>query len=282
MQTSERIFRWLFEELTPSEIAKQCELSLAFVVKEVHAAVLEGRLLRSQVQSTLNQEWLMTIESLAQYRPKYSPESMLARLKACCPDCQLNVDELKFYLVYSGRSFRAGETYELLSEIERTLHGQIRLVLREWILSGGIRNEKKLLEGREATKIDWFREAAETSWWRKGVPKEVRLACVRAREEDAQLVPEHPYCYTTLTHLKQIIFQDKGRGWHLFKDRLPKSVADHKDVFEEDLDRLIAIRNRVMHPVRGAPPSEKDLGFVKHMHEALHISMWRKKESKKL
>ena len=44
---------------------------------------------------------------------------------------ELSVKELKFCFIYCGKSFWAGETYELLWDIERTLHDQIKRILME-------------------------------------------------------------------------------------------------------------------------------------------------------
>jgi hypothetical protein len=115
------------------------------------------------------------------------------------------------------------------------------------------------------------------------------MACAERREEDPQLVPEHAYCYTNLLDLKKIIFanQQKGkkttrpRGWSLFKDRVPKYVADNKQEIEESFSLLNAIRNRVMHPVRGNPPGEEEFKFVKRMYDIWYPSKWRKVQSGK-
>jgi hypothetical protein len=273
MENSKQIVGLVSEGLSPSLIAKQCNLGVGLVIQEILKAVDAGQLLRSQVQSTLNADWLKAVGLFAQHRRKFPPVVIQEMVKLSEPDCGLDVEEIAFYMSYASKEFRAGETYELLSEIERTLHEQIRMILVEEIV---IEEEEY-----ETKEILWRRKAKETAWWRKGVPEKVRVDCARAREQDTQLVPEHPYSYTTLINLKEIICNKaKGKGWHLFKDRLPKSVAAHKDDFEENLDRLNGIRNRVMHPVRGAPPSEEDLKFVRRMQETLHLSKWRKRGGK--
>jgi len=79
-------------------------------------------------------------------------------------------------------------------------------------------------------------------------------------------------------------FNDLGKiiesEWALFAERLPESVAKKKREFGENLTTLNGIRNKVMHPVRSAPPSEEDLKFVKRMQETLHLSKWRKRGDK--
>ena len=266
MQNAAGIIRGISEGLSPSQLAKDCNLPFDLVVQEINAAVHSGRLLRSEVQSTLNRDWLETIRRYAESSRNFSPEQIRALLKDTA-GIDLGVEELQFYLMYIGKTFWAGETYELLCEIERTLHDQIKRILVE-----------KIPVSKDEVDVDHWSEARETAWWRKGVPQEVRIDCVRKREEDSQLVPEHPYCYTNLISLKKIIFSKKR--WPLFVNRLPKAVAAHKDDFADRLDTLNSIRNRVMHPVRGTPPNEGDFRFVRRMHEMLHLSKWRKEGTK--
>ncbi len=270
MQDAARIVRGVSEGLNPSQLAVECNLPFNAVVQEINAAVHDGRLLRSEVQSTLNPDWLDEISLYAKSSRKFPPEKIRAFLKTI-NGIDLSVEELKFYLVYVGKSFWAGETYGLLSEIECTLHEQIKRILLE-----------KIRASEDEVDVHHWLEAKETAWWRKGVPQDVRVDCVQKREADAQLVPEHPYCYTNLLSLKKIIFcKSKGKGWRLFEDRLPKAIAARKNDFEDDLDKLNLIRNRVMHPVRGTPPNEDDFRFVKRMHEMLQPSKWQKGGQKK-
>jgi hypothetical protein len=269
MQDAARIIRGIMEGLSPSQIAVDLNLPFNSVVQEINAAVHDGRLLRSQVQSTLKPEWLDALRTFAPTQRKFSPEHIRGFIKQIYR-LELSVEELKFCFIYCGKSFWAGETYELLCDIERTLHDQIKRILMEEIRAS-----------EDEVDVHHWDEAKETVWWRKGVPEDVRVACVERREKDAQLVPEHPYCYTDLISLKKIIFSKaKGKGWRLFEDRLPKAVVAHKDDFGGYLDRLNSIRNRVMHPVRGTPPNEEDFRFVKQMHETLHLSKWRKQKAK--
>lgn len=268
MQDAARIIRGIAEGLGPSQIAVDCNLPFNSVVQEINAAIHDGRLARSQVQSTLSPECLDAVHTFAPEKRKSSPERVQQFVKKGC-GLELSVEEIKFYLIYSGKSFWAADTYELLCEIERTLHDQIKRILKE-----------KILPSEAEVDVDRWPEAKETIWWRKGVPQDVRVACAERREGDAQLVPEHPYCYTDFISLKKIIFSKaKGKGWRLFEDRLPKAVVAHKDDFEGALDKLNSIRNRVMHPVRGTPPKEEDFWFVKRMHEVLHPSKWRKRRT---
>jgi hypothetical protein len=97
-----------------------------------------------------------------------------------------------------------------------------------------------------------------TDWWRKGIPEDVRKNCVLVREAD--LEPQgDPYQYTSVTHLK-IIFD---KQWAIFCKLLPKSFASNKPKFLSELDRLGAVRNKIMHPVRDYRPTKQDLEFVK-------------------
>lgn len=239
------------EGVGPSVISKRLGLSFGSVAQAIRAAVDAGQLQRSQVQATLDESWLQLIGAMAK-NPRISAEQMPNTLRAIYPDCDLDIEGVKFYLAYSGKEFRAGETYELLSEIERTLHKQIERILKQKY-------------GEE-----------EADWWRRGVPENVRQDCVKLRESDSEFSGDPPYAYTTLIHLKSII----DKEWPLFEKRLPEPVVKSKQGKQgimDDLRKLNGVRNRVMHPVRGAPPTEEDLKFVKRMQEALQLSKWRKR-----
>lgn len=243
-----RVVDFVSEGFSPTQIAKDYKLPFDVVVAEIDSAVHSGRILRSRVQSTLNKDWLRAIGLLAAHPRKFSPEVIQQHVKSFEPDCDLSVEEVRFYMIYSGREFRAGETYDLLCEIERILHQQIKSIL-----------VKKYGED-------------EGGWWRQGVPEPVRQACVKARESDSEFSGDPPYAYTSLIHLKDIL----KNQWGVFEHRLPKCVCgSNKTGFLSDLTTLNGIRNRVMHPIRSAPPSEEDFAFAKRMQEVLQLAKWR-------
>lgn len=49
----------------------------------------------------------------------------------------------------------------------------------------------------------------------------------------------------------------------IFCQLLPKRLAGDKSKFLSELVRLNAVRNRIMHPVRGYRPKKHDFDFVK-------------------
>ena len=239
------MFALLSEGLSPSQIADQCAVPTCSVIQQLSVAVNKGQVLRSDVLSTLlSKEWRVMADILADH-PDGSPERICDLLISAF-EYATDVDELKLYLAYRKKPIRAGDIYGLLYEIERTLHELVRTVLvRE--------------HGPQ-----------ETEWWGQGVPEKVRVACAQAREQDAEFV-HGPYNYTTLINLACIL----DKNWRSFELRLPAAVAHKKAEFMRELKRINGVRNRVMHPVRGEPPTEEEFEFVKKMQEKLHVSKWR-------
>jgi hypothetical protein len=137
--------------------------------------------------------------------------------------------------------------YLFLTELERTLHREVRCVLMQKF------GEK------------------ESGWWKVGVPDTVRINCAQAREFDDESV-DHPYHFTTFIHLKKIMY----KNWELFLRRLPQSVIGDRASFLKEIVRLNNVRNQVMHPIRAEPPTESDFEFVREMHRKLDASLWRK------
>jgi len=235
----------LSEGLSPSQIAKQCAVPTRSVIQHLSVAVNKGQVLGSDVLSTLlNKEWRVMADILADH-PDGSPERICDLLNSAFAYAT-DIDELNLYLAYRKKPIHAGDIYGLLYEIERTLHELVRTVLvREY-------------------------GPQEAEWWGQGVPINVRVACAQAREQDAEFV-NGPYNYTTLINLACIL----DKNWRLFEIRLPATVAHKKSEFMRELTRMNGVRNRVMHPVRGEPPTEEELEFVKKMQEKLHVSKWR-------
>lgn len=137
---------------------------------------------------------------------------------------------------YQNGAAAYGDMYEDVREIEIGLHSKIRDTLEDRV-------------GPD-----------ETEWWRQGVPSKVRAKCAERRELDADTYVE-PYGYTDLLDLSRIL----DSSWKYFSDNLPKGLRSNKGQFLGDLRRLNSIRNRVMHPVRGAPPDEDDFEFVRDL-----------------
>ncbi|SPE59753.1 hypothetical protein SBV1_3480014 [Verrucomicrobia bacterium] len=177
MDNYSRIVSFVTDDLlNPTQIAKACGLTFDEVAREIGTAVLSGQLSRSQVQSTLDRELLRQVGLFAGHRSKWPLERIRELLRECF-DCDLSIEEIKFYIGYCGKDYRSGETYELLAEIERTLHAQI----------------KEVLTDEHGPK--------ETGWWRKGVPPKVRKECASKREGDELFSGDDAYAYTTLIML---------------------------------------------------------------------------------
>jgi predicted transcriptional regulator len=245
METPERAVALVSEGLAPAQIAAELNIPTAAVIQHLSAAVNEGRLRRSDVLFTLSKELRDTVELCAgRLKAKHLPK--IRDILKLGFELDADPEEVKLYLAYREGRVQMGDMYEILSELERTMHAKIKSVLVKQF-------------GRE-----------ETGWWRQGVPEGVRVDCAKSRESDADFY-EHPYGYTTVIHLREIL----DKRWRLFVSRLPEDVAKDKQALFEDLRCLNCIRNRVMHPIRGDPPSEDDFEFVKAMHRKLHVSRWR-------
>jgi len=109
----------------------------------------------------------------------------------------------------------------------------------------------------------------KAAWWRVGVPEQVRLQCVSARESDPSPA-EDPFCYTTFIHLKRIL----DSNWRATLPRLPKELAREKHAFLKGLEGLNAIRNRVMHPCKAMPPTEDDFLSVHAFISVARLEEW--------
>lgn len=144
---------------------------------------------------------------------------------------------------YQNGAAAYGDMYEDVREIELGLHSKIRQILEEEVGPN------------------------ESEWWREGVPDKVRAKCAQRRELDVDTYVE-PYGYTDLLDLSEIL----DKSWKYFCETLPKSLRANKGHFLGDLRRLNSIRNRVMHPVRGAPPDEDDFEFVRDLKT--HVVEW--------
>lgn len=137
---------------------------------------------------------------------------------------------------YADEASAYGDMYEDLRSIETTLHKLVRERLKEAL-------------GDE-----------EKGWWRQGVPEGVRLKCQDRRERDEDPCSD-PYGYTDLLDLARIL----EANWKHFTSILPAALTDNRKQFLSDLGKLNGIRNKVMHPVRGAPPTEDDFEFARQL-----------------
>jgi len=245
LSTDSVLLNLMADGLTLSTIAKQCGVSTCSLIQNIDSAVHAGRVLRSQVQSALNKDWLDLVAPMTRNPRVFTPKVISHMLKETYSNCDLDLEEVALYVLYCKKSYRAIDLYEVLHDMERTLHTKIKEVL-----------------------IRKYHEF----WWKTGVPKSVRTSCQVAVEDDPEHRDEHPYDYTTLLNLKEIL----DKQWSLFGKQLPLDVAQRKPDLMKDFNRLNAIRNKVMHPVRHAPPSDEEFAFAKHMQMQLDISRWPK------
>ena len=252
MKEHNQIINLLSEGLSPAQISEQCKVPTKSVIEQISLAVNEGRVRRSDVMASLkNAKWWQIIATWGESIWSLSPEKICPYLKAT-EGIDADISEISLFLAYANSPVRAGDMYQLIYDIERNLHANIRRVLVMKFGNG------------------------ENGWWGKGVPKEVRLKCVQAREEDCEFV-DGPFSYTTFINLREII----KVNWSLFEKRLPLEITNgngknsNKEKFLGDLMRLNPIRNKVMHPVRGEPPTEEDYEFLKELQRLLVLSKWR-------
>lgn len=241
----ERTVGLVSDQLRPVEIARNLKISLPEVIHYLNVAIARGRLSRSDVFFCLDEKFRTTMEESGSQLEKMEEWLMLLTLKTGYK-IDVTAEELSLYFSYSGRHVRMTDLYELISELEYTLHTKIKHVLVQKFGKG------------------------ERGWWRKGVPENVRADCAAAQERDTDFY-EDPYGYTTLIHLATILVKQ----WEIFMSRVPLEIAKDKKLLEKNLKKLNSIRNRVMHPVRGGPPTEQDFEFVKSMRQKLKQSLWR-------
>ena len=235
------------ELVRPSAIAETLEMSPAEFEPLLAQAVVLGHIHRSEILFTFPQSIRDDVE-VYHVREKMAPAKLreLFQITATAvDDCENNFlcALIRQRVVYS-------DLYEIISQIETTLHNRIRQCLEEA-----------------------FRKR-EGDWWNKGVPLAVRKSCATRREED-----ENPsddlYSYTTLIDLKAII-EAKGNG-SVFSERLPAGARKDQQL-PSKLFRLNVIRNRVMHSVRADEPlGEAEYRFVSQMHNILVTSPWNLK-----
>jgi hypothetical protein len=257
MEQTNLILNLLSEGLRPSRIAATLSMSIAVVTQELTKAIHERRIKRSQVLATLEEKWQ---KEFAIWLPAWNKtpvsiefiHKMLKISNLSVGDFDVGIEELGLYLMCFEKAFKDGEIYEAMCDIERTLHAKIR---------------KVLMETHREHPVDW---------WRKGVPSGVREECVTKWEKDMEFVDYPPYSYTTLGQLR-IILQCK-ENTALFKARLPLSANGNEPNMElmlKDLEKLTKIRNKVMHPIGAAPPTEEEFFFVREMQAKLELTKWR-------
>src|SRR5262245_54056036 len=220
----------LKQGLMPSEIASRMGISVASVIQYLRTRVGEGALRLSEIYfyfPPAKREFL-----------KRATESSREGLDVLRRN-GLTREELNLYNDVHKRSAFAGDLYEHVSEAELAIHDLVFRTLKEA-----------------------FGEA-ESGYWRKGVPVQIRKKCQERREEDEEPC-DSPFQYTTLIELSQII----KKHWNLFQTELPKAYSSDGATIAKDLTRLNWIRNAVMHPVKRRRWSEGDFQFASKLRNA--------------
>ena len=255
MNHPEQIATLIAEGLSPSEASKRLQMPIVEVIQHLAVAIHEGRIRRMDVYATLpsnlesgTKRYLaggVTMGDLMAFldKPAPAPRVIVDGLW----DATTEPEELRLYLMYRERDVIRLDTYELLVELERSLHGSIKLALQR------------------------AHGEAKHQWWLHGVPVAVRKACA-AVCQDEQLVIEEYEC-TTLVNLITIL-DDQWSEAH-FDAILPKAESVNKKKLKSALGSINTIRNRVMHPTRQESISLADYDLVKEMHQRLKHSAWR-------
>lgn len=213
--------------MSPSDVAASMRLSTATVRLYLLEQIAEGQLMRSDIVRHMDAK---TKENYEAYIATCEPTDYWSLVNGSRGE-GLDTDEFRLYL--DCRDALRGDLYTYISRLEIFLHERVRTIL---IAEFG---------------------ADEVGWWRNGVPEQIRRDCASSREADPY-PPGEPYTYTTFIHLAKII----DKNWRLFSASLPRDIAADRKVLGEIFDRLNAIRNAVMHPVKRVAFSDDDFMFV--------------------
>ena len=218
--------------VSPSQIAREMHLPLGAVMAYLYRMVGEGALRRSDILFTLNAATRQQIEKIIQDHGVTNPSGIRRRLHAA--GIELDPADLLLYLKLRDARVALGDMYELIRDLELSLHKFIR---------------------------DALTQRHGDSWWREGVPLRVREDCALMNERDAEPASDL-FCYTTVIHLLHIF----DHNWTDFVPLLPPMLRGNKQEFLARLKRLNAIRNQVMHPVKGSNITEEDFDFLRQFH----------------
>ncbi len=218
--------------LPPSQIAREMKIPVGVVMAYLYRQVGEGELRRSDILFTLDIRAREQVEKLVEERGSTVAWRLRRWLKAA--GVEVDPDDLEIYLKLRDARVDLGDMYELIRDLELTLHRFIRERLE--------------------------RQYGE-NWWREGVPLHVREDCAVLNERDGEPATDL-FCYTTIIHLLKIFDQN----WTAFCEHLPGKLRANKQEFLARLKRLNAIRNIVMHPVKALPLTEDDFYFLRQFH----------------
>lgn len=213
--------------LPPSEIADRIGAPFAAVMALLYAHVGEGTLRRSDIVFAFDQDTRDAIELAIEANGTELRGLRKALQKDGVP---IRREDLAVYLTLRDARVALGDMYEMVRDIELTLHDRFRAA---------------------------FEEAFGENWWREGVPATVRAECAALYEHDPEPAP-HAFSYTSLIHLREIL----DKRWDILAGALPRASSDRKKLLA-DFVTLNRIRNAVMHPVRRAAFTDREFLFVR-------------------
>ena len=146
---------------------------------------------------------------------------------------------------YGPASRYYGDLYDLIRNYEITLHGFVREVL---VAKYGVEQRR---------------------WWYAGVPLPVRQDCA-ARREELGNDDLDPWRCSVLLDLLRVA----DKQWALFEALFRPTT---KPDFARDLKAVNEVRNRVMHPVRDAPPTDQDFDRLTEARLSMDsaVRVWR-------
>lgn len=227
---------------SPSQIARELKssesdqpLTISSVKGYLWRAVGEGQIKPSDIVFAIPRNMREKIEGLiAKHGTLSNPPHIFEEIKRA----NLDPDDAEIYL--NLRRAVYGDLYGLLHEIEVHLHTIIRNTL--------------------------IAEYGEGDWWSNGVYKKIRDKCEGYGSVDkVQGQKDILYRYTSLYDLLTIL----KTQWPIVSRVLPSKVVSDRDKFIVDLERLIKLRNAVMHPVKGVVPTKEDYNFAQGVYSTL-------------
>jgi hypothetical protein len=234
---------YVLQGFTPQEIAQKMGISLSTVRQYLCTLVGEGDLLRTDITLSIASKDRTHIEKVLGPGEQSELMEMTSHLNWQIyrkRRRKIPVEVISLYLLV--RDPRP-DLYALICTLETTLHDLVKNVLQN-------------------THGD--------DWWRKGIPNEIRKSCHSRREDDDDPVSD-PYQYTNLIDLKTVI----EKQWGIFSKNLPENMAANKPETLRQLQRINAICNKVMHPVKGIGEYKEDYTFVRSFLEECNRTHWR-------
>ena len=239
----ELVLEMLKERNSPFEISKKTGLRIGTVTNHLIRSAGEGKIKLSDIYFGWSKQQR---DCLHKTRKKPVGLGYLIRLgdheehlySKMLGKYQLDKPQVRlFHALKESHMFRGG-MYEMISDLERNCH--------DWA--------RQHLEGKYGP------DELGKGWWREGIKGPIREKCASLKEADNDPC-EHPYHYTTLIQLSDIITQKDN--WRDIFDTLFKSNrGDKKKNFQTQMVKLNNIRNKVMHPVKPNPWSEEDFEFL--------------------